>query len=826
MSTKYGLTKIVVATCLMCRVCSSWAETPAEFELQKLLASDGSAGNLLGISVAVDGDTAVAGPEAKESAYVFVRDGSGTWVEQAKLVAFDGVQGDAFGRRVAISGNTVLVGALADNDNGSASGSAYVFVRDGIGNWTEQAKLLASDGAAGDLFGVAVALDGDTAIIGAGADDTNGSNTGSAYIFVRDGSGNWTEQAELLASDGANADRFGNAVALDGDTAIISIRETVAKGAAYVFVRDGSGNWTEQAKLLASDGAPGDSFGLFAVALSNDTAIIGARATVDNGANSGSAYVFVRDGSGNWTERAKLLASDGSAGDVFGFSVAADGGTAIIGAPQNNDARAPSPNSGSAYRFVRGGGGDWIEQTKLLPCSGSAGGAFGQSVAVSGSTAIVGAIRDDDNGASAGSAYRYALGTVGALVANAGSDQVISEGALVELDGSASAGGCSPLAYQWTQLPGGPPVTLSVIDPVHPTFNAPGIPVSGATLTFQLVVSNGIISSVPDAVNITVKNVNKPPVADAGSDQTVNEGSPVTLDGTGSFDMDAEVLTYSWTQTAGAPVILDISDPEKPEFTAPLVGAAGDTLTFKLAVSDGIDTAMDTVNVIVDNINHPPVAYAGMDQTVAEGALVTLDGSNSSDPDSDSLTYQWNQSGGTTAPLSDSHTVMPTITAPQVSVGGQTLMFDLAVNDGVLTSGIDTVNITVQNINDPPLCQLAQVGPGVLWPPNHKLIAVSISGISDPDNDGVTLNVTGVTQDEPTNGLGDGDTSPDAAVQGDTVLLRAERSGTGNGRVYRVLFTADDGKSGNCSGSVTVNVPHSKKGTAVDDGQSYDSTQL
>jgi hypothetical protein len=137
------------------------------------------------------------------------------------------------------------------------------------------------------------------------------------------------------------------------------------------------------------------------------------------------------------------------------------------------------------------------------------------------------------------------------------------------------------------------------------------------------------------------------------------------------------------------------------------------------------------------------------------------------------------------------------------------------------------VAITIQNLNDPPACSLAQPSPDIIWPPNHKLVAVGIQGVTDPDNNRVTIAITGVTQDEPVDGLGDGDTSPDAVLQGSTVLLRAERSGNGNGRVYRVSFAADDGQGGTCTGAVTVGAPRSMKpGTsAIDDGQTYNSLE-
>lgn len=409
-------------------------------------------------------------------------------------------------------------------------------------------------------------------------------------------------------------------------------------------------------------------------------------------------------------------------------------------------------------------------------------------------------------------------------VANAGQDQSVDELAPVTLDGSGSSDpDDDPLTYQWTQV-AGTAVSLNLSDPVHPTFTAPSVPVGGETLTFQLVVNDGTLSSDPDTVNITVKNVNHPPVADAGDDQTVQEGSPVTLDGSASFDVDNETLIYNWAQTAGPSVTLSDPSIAQPFFTAPQVGPGGETLTFNLAVSDGIDTAVDSVHVIVENVNHPPLANAGSDQSISEESPVILDGTGSSDPDGDGLTYTWGQSAGTPVTLSSNHSPTPSFTAPSVAAGGETLVFSLTVSDGDLSSVPDLVNIQVLNTNDPPACSLAQANPMKLWPPNHKLISVGIINVTDPNNDQVALTVTGVTQDEPVNGLGDGDTSPDAVLQGESVLIRSERSGADNGRVYKIHFTAEDIEGGSCAGFVSVSVPHSKKDTAVDSGQAYNST--
>ena len=188
----------------------------------------------------------------------------------------------------------------------------------------QETKLLPDDGAMGDAFGFSVALSADTALVGAIHNDDHGISSGSAYVFTRSGT-TWTEQAKLLPGDGSPGDRFGGSVALDGDTAVINALANDNghhSGAAYAFVRV-DGHWTEQAKLQPTDGAGGDIFGC-SIALDQDTVLIGAYKDDDHGTDSGSAYVFTRAGD-LWMEQAKLLPDDGARGDNFGVSVALDG---------------------------------------------------------------------------------------------------------------------------------------------------------------------------------------------------------------------------------------------------------------------------------------------------------------------------------------------------------------------------------------------------------------------------------------------------------------------------------------------------------------------
>ena len=322
--------------------------TPIENDVQKLLGADGASGDSFGFSVALDGDTLLIGAYEKDletgAAYVFTRSGS-TWTQQAKLTADDGVRFDNFGDSVALDGDTMVIGARGVNPNfdPESPGAAYVFTGSGS-TWTQRAKLTAADDGQ-DEFGTSVALDGDTAVIGTGREGDPA--IGAAYVFTGSGS-TWTQRAKLTAADGASGDNFGFSVALDGDTAIIGAYgyedgAGSATGAAYVFTGSGS-TWTQQAKLTADDGAEGDTFGL-SVALDGDTAVIGAMAR-ENPLATGAAYVFTRSGS-TWSEQLKLLSSDGASGDQFGY-VDVLGAVAIVGARNQS---TDNVRAGAAYIF-------------------------------------------------------------------------------------------------------------------------------------------------------------------------------------------------------------------------------------------------------------------------------------------------------------------------------------------------------------------------------------------------------------------------------------------------------------------------------------------
>ncbi|NNE26982.1 MAG: hypothetical protein HKN09_09085 [Saprospiraceae bacterium] len=368
----------------------------------KITASDGAMEDRFGFEVGISGDRAVVGAyqddddgSSSGSAYIYEWDGN-SWIE-TKLTASDAEAGDRFGESVSIDGNRVIVGAGYDGDNGFFSGSIYIYEWDGS-SWVET-KITPSDGAFSDLFGRSVSIDGNRAIVGSEFDDDNGSNSGSAYIFEWDGNG-WLE-TKITASDGVSNDVFGEPVSINGDRAIIGAvgddDNGSNSGSAYIYEWDGS-SWVET-KLTASDGATGDKFGR-SVSIDGNRAIIGSNFDDDNGSNSGSAYIYEWDGS-SWVET-KITAFDGAESDLYGSSVSINGDRAIVGNAGDDD---NGSSSGSVYIY-EWDGSSWLE-TKIVASDADVGDNYGAAVSVDGDRTVVGSYRDDDNGSDSGSIYIY-----------------------------------------------------------------------------------------------------------------------------------------------------------------------------------------------------------------------------------------------------------------------------------------------------------------------------------------------------------------------------------------------------------------------------------
>jgi hypothetical protein len=419
--------------------------------------------------------TGIGGNQADNSApdagavYVFERDGDSNWSQQAYIKPSISDASDLFGHFVALSedGGTLSVGAYLEDSSATGiggkhadnsaenAGAAYVFVRDGNDNWSQQAYVKASNTGAADQFGFRVALseDGSTLAVGVRYEDSGatgiGSNqaddsavdAGAVYVFVRDGNDDWSQQAYVKASNTDGGDQFGLSVALSGDGSSLAVgavyedsgttgiggnqidNSADSAGAVYVFVHDGNGNWSQQAYVKASTADAGDQFG-FVVALSGDgtTMAVGARNEdssaigiggnqADNSAaDAGATYVFVRDGNNNWSQQAYVKTSNPDVSDLFGHSVALseDGGTLSVGANLEdsgttgiggNQADYSTVVAGAVYVFVRDGQNTWSQRAYVKASNTGGGDLFGSGIALSGDASVlaVGAHSEDSS---------------------------------------------------------------------------------------------------------------------------------------------------------------------------------------------------------------------------------------------------------------------------------------------------------------------------------------------------------------------------------------------------------------------------------------------
>ena len=366
-------------------------------ESYKLTSLDGAAGDYFGTSVAIWGTVGVVGASYADSpvldaglAYVF---DATTGQQMHRLFAADGAADDHFGTSVAVYGTTAIVGAPANGQAGFEAGAAYTF---STVTGRQRFKLVASDAAEGDLFGFAVAISGTTAIIGSPYDSNHGVGSGSAYLF---NTATGQQLFKLTAGDGAANDSFGRSVAISGTTAVVGAwgddDDGSGSGSAYLF---DTTTGHQIAKLRAADAQASDFFG-WDVSISGTTVLIGAYSSDDAGPSSGSAYLFSAVGAHQ--QIAKLTALDAAADDHFGFDVSISGTTALVGAPNDDDGGS---NSGSAYVFDAATG---QQIAKLTASDAVQFHAFGFSVAAGGTSRIVGARYANDAGTDSGSAYLF-----------------------------------------------------------------------------------------------------------------------------------------------------------------------------------------------------------------------------------------------------------------------------------------------------------------------------------------------------------------------------------------------------------------------------------
>ncbi|MCP4105943.1 MAG: hypothetical protein GY749_10465 [Desulfobacteraceae bacterium] len=372
----------------------------------KLVPGDAALKAKFGYSVSNSGDYAIVGATEDDengpdsgAAYIFKQEGT-SWNEMVKLTASDGSDEDYFGCSVSISGDYAIVGAHKDDDNGTDSGSAYIYHFNGA-SWVQQAKITADDGEYGDYFGYSVSISGDYVVAGAFQRWEKSYHSGAAYIFKRDGA-SWVQQAKLFPTDGASQDFFGYSVSISGEFVIAGAWGddigTMNAGSAYIYRRNGE-SWSQQNKLYLGNRRRGDDFG-YSVSISGDCAIIGVPGDSRNGFYSGSAYIF-RFGP-FWTrQEAKLTASDFADSDRFGNYVSLSGNYAIAASPYDGD---NGSESGSAYIFKRDET-SWSQVEKITASDGAEYDRFGYSVSIADGYAIAGAIWGDESG----SAYIYDL---------------------------------------------------------------------------------------------------------------------------------------------------------------------------------------------------------------------------------------------------------------------------------------------------------------------------------------------------------------------------------------------------------------------------------
>jgi hypothetical protein len=515
----------------LCLLCLSPALGQVPVQTKKLVASDGYSSEYFGYGVAIDGDTAAVGAyyhsrRASSRGAVYIYRRSGNWSFVKKIQASDGATYDYFGRRVALDGDTMIVGAYGNDDNGSMSGSAYIFERNlgGADNWGQRKKLLASDGASSDYFGMAVAVHGDYAIVGAPYDDDKGSSSGSAYIYGRNqgGANNWGQVKKITTNDGATYDYCTYwGVGIYGDTAMFGCRGDDDKGSysgsAYFFKQNqgGTNNWGQVRKVTASDGRSSDYFGIDA-AIDGDYAIVGAYGDDDKGSYSGSAYIFERNlgGPERWGQRAKLVASDGTSSSYLGYGVEIDGINAVAGAYRARGLTASYAGAAYAYSKDQGGTNAWGEKAKLAANDGATYDYLGINVGVNTASEdyIAGAYGDDDMGSYSGSAYIFEAAACPTFSADAGGPydhECNGQQSFLTLNGQRS---CDPsgaaLTYSWSSNCPGAGFDNSTS--ATPTLTLNGPPPCPVVCNITLTVRNPQGQTASDTTTLTVDDTTNP----------------------------------------------------------------------------------------------------------------------------------------------------------------------------------------------------------------------------------------------------------------------------------------------------------------------------
>eukprot|EP00730_Choanoeca_flexa_P015028 TRINITY_DN6787_c0_g2_i1.p1 TRINITY_DN6787_c0_g2~~TRINITY_DN6787_c0_g2_i1.p1 ORF type:complete len:483 (+),score=116.27 TRINITY_DN6787_c0_g2_i1:364-1812(+) len=373
----------------------------------KLSANDAARQDKFGFALALSDSVLVVGAYSNAdngansgSAYVFEPNATGAFVQISKLLASDGTLDDQFGYAVAGDRNMAVVGAFR---HASSAGAVYVFEKNASGQYAQVEKLVASNSAAGDRFGQAVAADNGVIVVGAHRQDGNGAEAGMVYVYEKSSATKRYAETKLIAKDAEAGAYFGWSVAVDNDIIVVGAsRDSAngsASGAAYVFERNNSGGFEQIAKLVASDAQANDQFA-YSIAISNGVVVIGAYEEDTKGDNAGAAYVFERSVTGAYAQLAKLVASDGKADINFGWSVGVSNGVILVGT-------SVPAGPGSVYVFARTSTGSFNQTRQLSASDGANFDRYGASLAVYGDKAAIGAYNDGDKGPGTGAVYVY-----------------------------------------------------------------------------------------------------------------------------------------------------------------------------------------------------------------------------------------------------------------------------------------------------------------------------------------------------------------------------------------------------------------------------------
>ena len=391
----------------------------------KVTASDRTVNSQFGWSVATLRDLAVVGSPhdatgtGSGSAYLYARslDGSNTWTQIKKLLPLSGHALDEFGTAVAISGDTVVVGARLRDDQGANSGAAYVFMRNqgGTDLWGLVKELLATDEASGDQFGTAVSISDDTVAVGSPLANASAlANSGAVYIFGRNqgGSNEWGQVKKLVASGPATADHFGSSVSLSADTLVAGAPLVGGSGAAYVFMRNQGGTdlWGFVKKLVSGDGLSNGQFGTAASIAGDIIAISAPQVNASGLGDSGAVYVLTRNQGGTGQwGQVKRLFAADLATGDHFGSALAVNADALVVGAQLADGNGT--DSGAAYLFTQNQGGSnlWGQVDKFLPSAIGSSDNFGSAVAISSGTVVVGAYNGLDSGFRYGTAFMFRI---------------------------------------------------------------------------------------------------------------------------------------------------------------------------------------------------------------------------------------------------------------------------------------------------------------------------------------------------------------------------------------------------------------------------------